>query len=83
MLALSTVMPFFSVLYPILVILMVSLEKSKDDSWNSAKDLSLSESIRFASAPAEAASQTQTRSHSDLEAKLESQIEVVYEVEIA
>jgi hypothetical protein len=35
------------ILYPVLVILMVSLEKSKNE-WKSANDLSLSQSIRFA-----------------------------------
>ncbi|THU82200.1 hypothetical protein K435DRAFT_844477 [Dendrothele bispora CBS 962.96] len=53
-------MPFVSALYPVLVILVVSMEMSRNDS---EEDWSLSQSIRFASSPAEA-SETATSNNS-------------------
>ncbi|KAE9395546.1 hypothetical protein BT96DRAFT_997570 [Gymnopus androsaceus JB14] len=41
----TSVMPIISAIYPVLIILLTSLEKSEDDSEN---DISLSQSIRFA-----------------------------------
>ncbi|KAF5361266.1 hypothetical protein D9758_010311 [Tetrapyrgos nigripes] len=54
-----TSLPFLSALYPILIILLVALERSKEDI-RSMNEMSLSQSIRFASAqPAASQSESQ------------------------
>ncbi|KAF5370346.1 hypothetical protein D9758_006990 [Tetrapyrgos nigripes] len=47
------IMPFLATLYPIFVILMVTLEKSRDE-FKSVNDMKLSQSIRFAAVQAAA-----------------------------
>ncbi|KAF5344491.1 hypothetical protein D9758_014151 [Tetrapyrgos nigripes] len=49
------VMPFLSALYPVLIILIVAVEKHRDD-FKSTNDLSLSQSLRFAVIAAAASS---------------------------
>jgi len=49
----------FQALYPVLIILIVAVENSKDDASNGA-NTSLSQSIRFASAPAPAPDNTES-----------------------
>ncbi|KAF5347475.1 hypothetical protein D9758_015044 [Tetrapyrgos nigripes] len=67
----ASAMPILATVYPVLIILVVAFEKSKEDM-TSANDMSLSQSIRFASAQVPA-SQT---SESEVESQTQRQVEI-------
>ncbi|KAK7447466.1 hypothetical protein VKT23_014176, partial [Stygiomarasmius scandens] len=63
----TIVMPLISALYPVLIILLSALEKSRDDPRN---ERSLSHSIRFASGPAvNESDSSDSLDHSDLRSR--------------